>query len=219
MSETNWKDQWNEKVPERIRSSFVFAENGCLEWTGRLSSGYGMVGFNKKNWGTHRLVWTLLNGEVPKKLYICHKCDNRKCANPDHLFIGTPSQNMANMVAKGRGRNQLAGFCKRGHQFTEENTHRYKTNRACKTCIAMSRERSYLYKNRLTVVEKKLEVANQVISEMKKALERISSETASQYLSTKDLLQSKYDIAHEALSNAAKIISDGSNGVSGEGAK
>lgn len=78
--------------------------SGCWLWTGYLfSSGYG--GFNTKNGRhthAHRYSWTLHRGPIPDDLIVCHKCDVRCCVNPDHLFVGTYSDNANDMHAKGR---------------------------------------------------------------------------------------------------------------------
>ena len=78
--------------------------NGCIEWTGSIqSSGYGHVTIKQKQWLTHRLSWTLSKGKIPYKKLILHRCDNRKCINIDHLFVGTHKQNSVDMWNKGRG--------------------------------------------------------------------------------------------------------------------
>jgi hypothetical protein len=66
--------------------------------------GYGQVTFNMKKYRAHRLVASLFVGEVKPENYVCHSCDNPLCLNPKHLFIGTPQDNVDDMLAKGRHR-------------------------------------------------------------------------------------------------------------------
>lgn len=88
---------------QRIAAKSVADEHGCLNWTGSLdSSGYARVGYQKRNWKASRVAWTMINGPIPVGLQVLHKCDNRRCVNVDHFFLGTNSENMADMVSKGR---------------------------------------------------------------------------------------------------------------------
>ncbi len=78
---------------------------GCWLWTGSTAKergGYGTTYFNQKMWRSHRLAWFLVKGSIPKGKYVLHKCDNPPCVNPDHLWVGTQSDNMQDMHNKGR---------------------------------------------------------------------------------------------------------------------
>ncbi len=90
-----------------------FNENNCFEWQLACDkNGYGISNYinneNKtRSWKVHRLIWHILVGEIPEKLLVCHACDNPKCFNVNHLFIGSPKENSQDREKKGRGRIQL----------------------------------------------------------------------------------------------------------------
>ncbi len=81
-------------------------ENVCWNWFGQVDGGgYGSLligGRNGKMKKAHRLAYELTCGEIPQGLHVCHKCDNTRCCNPAHLFLGTHKQNMEDKVKKGR---------------------------------------------------------------------------------------------------------------------
>lgn len=78
----------------------------CWLWTGAISNGtYGKTNFAGKQYGAHQLAWILTNGEIPQGLFVCHKCDNPRCVNPDHLWLDTPKNNTHDMIRKARKSN------------------------------------------------------------------------------------------------------------------
>lgn len=87
----------------------VETDCGCLEWTGaKCVNGYGRVKVCGKLHGAHRLAVLVRDGSLPPSgLFVCHSCDNPSCINPDHLFVGTNSDNMRDAFAKGRVRPDL----------------------------------------------------------------------------------------------------------------
>lgn len=85
----------------------IATENGCLEWTGSFASkGYGCLqglqSENRRLLLAHRVAWELAYGAIPSGLHVCHKCDNKKCVNAAHLFLGTNKDNHVDKKNKGR---------------------------------------------------------------------------------------------------------------------
>lgn len=81
----------------------LLKESGCLEWQrSKIKHGYGNFVMNGVAWLAHRFAYELAFGPFPKELFVCHKCDNPSCLNPDHLFLGTNEDNQKDKIAKGR---------------------------------------------------------------------------------------------------------------------
>lgn len=102
-----WKTASLEERMQRIKEyydKYVIKNPGeCWGWSGSLLGGRGRLYFGKEAVQAHRISWVIhKKTHIPFGKYVCHSCDNIVCTNPDHLFLGTPSENIIDMVMKGR---------------------------------------------------------------------------------------------------------------------
>lgn len=117
---------------ERFFSKIRKKANGCWEWGASLrgKTGYGAFKFQGKVVDAHRLSFIIHKGYIPDGFYVCHKCNNRLCVNPDHLLLGTPSDNHRDGVLFGNIKPPTNEHLKKHPSESA-----YKRGCRCKECI------------------------------------------------------------------------------------
>lgn len=110
---------------------------GCWLWTGAVSGGYGSVKINRRTFKASRISYSMYNGFLYGDEQVLHKCDVKLCVNPEHLYMGSHSDNMKDACNRNLmvNRNSEKTHCKNGHEFTLDNTYVYPSGaRECKIC-------------------------------------------------------------------------------------
>lgn len=136
--------------PERILAKRQWTETGCLEFMGARTDrgGYGKAVIGSRRDGSRRIVrvsrlaWITMHGEIPDGQIVCHRCDNPPCFNPDHLFLGAPVDNTADMIAKGRARHTAHRGASNGRtRLAEEEVRKIRALAASgRSCRSIARE-------------------------------------------------------------------------------
>lgn len=125
----------DERLPRRLWDK-ITVNCGCWVWVGAKSRGYGQASHAGRVQYVHRITYEAFNGAVPSGLELDHTCRNRACVNPLHL---EPVSHRTNVVrgeapAAAIRRHAQRTHCKRGHEFTPENTYQRPTGRECRQC-------------------------------------------------------------------------------------
>lgn len=132
---STFTDRFWKKVERR-------SSTDCWEWRGAMkNTGYGCIsvpGNARKQITAHRASALIHFGMFDRRLMVLHSCDNRRCVNPEHLRLGTNTDNVRDMWDRNRQAGQFAptDACKRGHVWTDETAGRQRTGRYCKVCRA-----------------------------------------------------------------------------------
>jgi len=97
--------------------------SGCWLWLAHVANttGYGQTTYRQRTHLAHRVSWILHRGEIPDGAWVLHKCDQRSCVNPDHLYLGTAKENSRDRDQKGRGKMPLFGENHHHAKLTKEN--------------------------------------------------------------------------------------------------
>ncbi len=133
-----------ETAIDRFLQRLIVTSDNCWEWQGqRLGNGYGRFNYRSTQELAHRFSFRTFKGEIPKDKIVCHKCDNKPCVNPSHLWLGTYKDNTQDGIKKGRiipwnaeirAKIPVLTHCRRGiHELTPK-------DKAARRCLACQRK-------------------------------------------------------------------------------
>jgi hypothetical protein len=136
MAKTQYTPK-SEPVQQRFWSKVSKRSNGCWEWQAAISAhGYGRFLFEGGNRLAHRVAWELTYRQPPPAhLMLCHTCDNRRCVNPDHLYVGTAADNSRDKMERGRSQ-PVRGSRVNTAVFTEEDVARLRLGKLTPTEVS-----------------------------------------------------------------------------------
>jgi hypothetical protein len=127
-----------ETRPYRFLDKILF-DDGCWLWVGALDrDGYGMFERGR----AHIYSYEYWKGPIPEGMFVCHSCDTPGCVKPDHLWLGTPKENMVDSALKGRRREQQKTHCPQGHPLDGVYANKDRDGRPARYCMSCNRERA-----------------------------------------------------------------------------
>lgn len=141
---------------ERFMSKVVKTDSCWLWNAGKNYKDYGNFSVtieNKtKTYRAHRFIYEYINGPIAEGMLVCHSCDTPRCVNPDHLWLGSVSDNAMDCVNKKRHGMAKKTHCPRGHEYTKDNTYfranRARPSRECRQCRRIKNQEYYREKRK-----------------------------------------------------------------------
>ena len=141
-------------LPSRIWNQVQPTPDSCWFWLGpKHTHGYGLTTIDGRTRYAHRVMYENAIGPIPSGLQIDHLCEEKSCVNPEHLEAVTPYENCVRSEGTAK-RGATQTHCKRGHEFTAENTYRPSTHPRRKECRTCKRNRTNAYKKRRRLADK-----------------------------------------------------------------
>jgi HNH endonuclease len=114
---------------ERFLCSFkINKETACWEWLKVGSGGYGGIDFEGKTIAASRASWMFHNGEIKDDLFVLHRCDNRRCVNPKHLYLGDKKQNRKDFMERHPKSKQIIEEAMKARNAARDNFWRLMTD-------------------------------------------------------------------------------------------